>query len=464
MIILNPEFHRNLWLKFSPFKLIAMPIVVAGYIFLFTAGNHDVTPEMYFMPAASLGFAVLFLFGNYEAANALSSEIKNNTWDFQKMSAIGPWQLAIGKLFGATSYVWYYAIPLIMIMAYSYLDYFNGSTQRDLYVFVIALVLSGIFGHAAALLISLQGLKVERMRAVIPLFVGIIVSYFSFSTIVGYGWMEGGMASAHKTVEWHGIEIAKSSFDLYSLLFFLFWVFIAIQRLIREELQYQNAPLVWMAFVASTAFYFAGQYDGSYLFRKVSTSGMQYVVAFFVCAALLYMKVIEAARDLSAYKRWLNAIEQKDWFSAYVDMPRWVATLCLALPLMIFASASVAQSDFDDKRFSFLYLMLGVLLFTLRDGLFMHGILLGKKSRHARFKVLFYYFLVYFLLIAMTYEFISIESGRDFFDSMTKDSGAIQFFLPTGVDGFSKSCLPVVVQCGLAGWFLKYRLDKLNKE
>ena len=42
-----------------------------------------------------------------EAADSVLDEVNDNTWDFQKLSALSPWSLAFGKLFGSTIYCWY---------------------------------------------------------------------------------------------------------------------------------------------------------------------------------------------------------------------------------------------------------------------------------------------------------------------------------------------------------------------
>ncbi|MGN7503328.1 MAG: hypothetical protein ACTHPO_10145 [Alphaproteobacteria bacterium] len=455
MIILNPEFHRNLWLKFSPFRLAAMPVFLIGYLYLMGLWNGGLDAGL-FHATMPICFVILGIFGTYEAAHALSSEIKGNTWDFQKMSAIGPWQLVFGKLFGATSYAWYFGLPLLVVMALSYPEDAFGRNTPPVWVFLVASVLSAVFGHASALLTSLTSIHNERMRVIVPLLIGMMVAQWAFQVIIGFEWI-----TSNGRAQWYGIELSQTSFDLYSVLFVLFWVVIGLQRLIRLELQYKNAPLVWMAFVATAAVYVAGLYpQGKDPIFAQFNKGMPYLIAFTVIVGFVYVKMLESARDIMPYKRCLAAWRGKDWAQLYMDVPRWAVTLCFALPLLIILPFLFPAED-GKVHFSVFNLGFGMLLFTLRDGLVLHALLLGQKMRFVSFKVLFYYFLVYFFGVSMT-----LGDVFDFDSAFWKNilyGGGLAVFLPTGVGGFFNSCGPVILQCGAAGWFLHYRLKRFAK-
>ena len=455
MIILNPEFHRNLWLKFSPFRLAAMPVVLIGYLY-FAGLWNDNSGENLFHFTMPFAFIVLGIFGTYEAAHALSTEIKGNTWDFQKMSAIGPWQLVFGKLFGATSYAWYFGLPLLLIMALNYPDNAFGRNTPSVWVFLAASILSAVFGHASALLTALTSIHNDRMRVIVPLFIGMVMANWSFQAVMGFDWF-----SSSGKMHWHGLEINQTSFDLLSVLFVLFWVVVGLQRLIRVELQYKNTPLVWMAFVFTAAVYVAGLYpQGMDMTWRGLDQGMPYLIAFWVVVSLLYVKMLESSRDIMPYKRCLAAWQAKDWAQLYIDIPRWAATLFFALPLLVLLPF-VFKGDAGEIEFSVFNLGLGMLLFTLRDGLVLHGFLMGQKQRFVSFKICCYYFFVYFLTISFTLD-DAFVSGSAFRDKILY-GGGLSMIMPTGVGGFFNSCGPVMVQCGLAGWFLYHRLQRFNK-
>src|SRR5690606_10106396 len=73
-------------------------------------------PSTLIAPVMVMFCAFCSVLGTYQASMAFREEIRNNTWDFQRMSSIGPWQLAGGKFLGVTSYAWYVGILLLVVV------------------------------------------------------------------------------------------------------------------------------------------------------------------------------------------------------------------------------------------------------------------------------------------------------------------------------------------------------------
>ncbi len=121
---LTPEFHRNLWLRVSPFRLAAVPVVIALMVWIaFNLSTSGSLAESLMNASLTGYFFVTLVWGTYEAAAALPNEVKDKTWDFQRMSPLSPGQLAFGKLFGSTSFVWYIGAILLAIFVCSYSQY-----------------------------------------------------------------------------------------------------------------------------------------------------------------------------------------------------------------------------------------------------------------------------------------------------------------------------------------------------
>ncbi len=111
---MNPEFKRNLWLTFSTLRLIGMPAVLA-LIFL-AAGMNTELSQMGSV-AVTLFVGIVWLWGSKNAAAAMGDELRDHTWDQQRMSALSPWEMTWGKLFDATLYNWYGgALCLLMLL------------------------------------------------------------------------------------------------------------------------------------------------------------------------------------------------------------------------------------------------------------------------------------------------------------------------------------------------------------
>ena len=143
---MNPELLRNLWLEASPFRLA----LIAGFLLLIPMApaqamtTHGAAQALYWF------FAVLW--GTRSAALSVVAEIRERTWDSQKLSSIGPWRMVWGKLFGATAANWFGALVCLpFILAPMARE--AGITSALLYG--VILLSLGIFAQAVALLSSL---------------------------------------------------------------------------------------------------------------------------------------------------------------------------------------------------------------------------------------------------------------------------------------------------------------------
>jgi hypothetical protein len=104
MTLRNPELRRYAWLELSTHRLVALPLVLA--IIFFVA--DQMKGAMAVASAAVFIYVLLIaMWGGHKAAEAMLDEINDNTWDYQRLSALSPDSLAIGKLVGSTLYTWY---------------------------------------------------------------------------------------------------------------------------------------------------------------------------------------------------------------------------------------------------------------------------------------------------------------------------------------------------------------------
>ena len=114
----NPELQRNLWLEITPYRLVSMPLIIAAvaYLAFVSDGYHLGTS----VASATVGlfFVISLIWGTKLAAETVMNEIRDHTWDGQRMSVLTPWELTCGKLFGSTLYTWYGgAICLVLYLA-----------------------------------------------------------------------------------------------------------------------------------------------------------------------------------------------------------------------------------------------------------------------------------------------------------------------------------------------------------
>ena len=113
---MNPEFERNVWLELTPRRTLMM----AGLLVLiFFAASLAEGVEWGPSGVASLLYYVLVVvWGSRNAAMSVVGEIRDRTWETQRLSSLSAATMTWGKLFGSTIYNWLGgAICLVVIMA-----------------------------------------------------------------------------------------------------------------------------------------------------------------------------------------------------------------------------------------------------------------------------------------------------------------------------------------------------------
>src|SRR5271168_1286252 len=102
---MNPEFRRNLWLEMTPRRIALMTGVLALAFFAAAlSGGSDYRPASV---AEALYYFIVVLWGSRNAAMSVVGEIRDRTWDSQRLSSLGAGQMTWGKLFGSTIYNWH---------------------------------------------------------------------------------------------------------------------------------------------------------------------------------------------------------------------------------------------------------------------------------------------------------------------------------------------------------------------
>ena len=108
---LNPEFRRNLWIELRLHRLLAMPIMV-GLVAALTLSLDESYEILRYIALAGF-YGVVYIWGSRRAAAAVADEVNARTWEMQRMSALGAWQMTWGKLFGSTAFVWYAGLMIL---------------------------------------------------------------------------------------------------------------------------------------------------------------------------------------------------------------------------------------------------------------------------------------------------------------------------------------------------------------
>lgn len=507
--IASPEFSRQLWLKFSPLRLLLVPVALLCIIY----SHYMIYNEEWTIILAErllwVYFAAVAVVGNHEAANMMREEVRANTWDMQRMTPHGPAALSFGKLFGATSYIWYVALPVLVIALALYhvrvmplqeptfsrvprMHMHIPDVKNSLY-FMFFMIMGGVLGHAAAFLVSLDGMvgKIEtdprnrRPRAVAAFLVGFGISWLLINRI-GMEMMERGGQVSHafrffKTVNWYNLSLPAEKLLVFGALFFLFWVCVGIYRLTRAEMMYPQTPVCWFLGVGAMALFLGGlAFDPQMASRgSIFEDYREYAFPFYVFSftlAATYYAMFAGASDLRRYGRMAEAFKAGNLRRFFENMPQWMASLvwvCCAYVFVIYTVRLPVENmgALFVKPGMYVTLATTLVLFALRDGLAMHVITALSSSASQKFERGGYYVFVYFLLPAVhlavvlkgmhvsPLRFLGIAQGQS-------DFHPVMFFgwyYPNIFPGFVNGILPVLVQIvfiGIVYLVLRVRDDK----
>jgi ABC-type Na+ efflux pump permease subunit len=156
-MITNPEFKRNLWQELTRERLIAMPIILASifWISYLQSGTSAIISvqsgsSAIISTAQFIMMLLLVVWGSGLAADAIFVEIRDHTWEAQRMTPLGPFKMTWGKLLGSTIFVWYGA--LICVIAILASNNYMGQIANPTFWFELFYYLfTGILVQALAL-------------------------------------------------------------------------------------------------------------------------------------------------------------------------------------------------------------------------------------------------------------------------------------------------------------------------
>jgi hypothetical protein len=342
---MNPELRRNLWLELTEQRVITMTLAVTLII-----GLAIVSGDLFAgaTTAQTLFYGIVILWGTRSAADCVAEEIIARTWDFQRLSAIHPWTMVWGKLLGATSLAWLGgAMCLTVVLYHSALTLGPAALIRDL-IYYLGI---GLFAHAVAMMASLVAIRraLTRNRFGVflyqcaGLFAALVVwriwqSIDPNSLMSMFGASAGGFLL--EAIDWWGLSIPTATFYVASLIAFAAWTLTANYRLMRAELQVQNGPLVWLAFLAFIAVYAAG-FDGwqQWSPSPAASMGLRALQATLALGVFVYVMALVEPKDVVTYRRVGRAFMRLHLVQFVWHLPRWIYAL-----LATFAAGGLAAA------------------------------------------------------------------------------------------------------------------------
>ena len=367
----NPEFRRNLWMELSVYRLIGMPLVLGAlFVLIYVLSTDD--PFKAIVPyTLTLYSLIIFLWGTRQSAESVISEVRDRTWDQQRMSSIGPWSMTWAKLLGSTIFPWYGGLLCLLVYSILTIGVPEERTLNTVGLFVVC----GLLSNAVALLISMHSMKKDRIynrsQAAAYLVLGaMIVGPILSSAFKAYG-----------SYTWLGQSFESRNFILTSAALFLGWTVVGIYRLMRTELQMKNGPFIWLGFACFLSLYFSGFMN---VVDARDRTFDRFLTAFLVSAVLAYLMALSERKDPVAFRRLFASYGRKEWSRVLQELPCWLITL-----LPIFASICgmlyAADSFIDPAKpvDGVRLVIIASFLFILRDLGLMLFFNLAKEQKRA---------------------------------------------------------------------------------
>ena len=413
---MNPELRRNLWLQFSPLRLIIAPVAIGVILLLaWLATAHSlrtvaVSAEWFYLLLA-------LLWGTRRAADLVAEEIAGGTWDGQRMSALGAWQMTWGKFIGGISYVWYgagiaYIARFWALALIGPLPWQGEAAYQSLQLLGIALL-----GQSVSFLTSLVLLRKQVMRRRL----GVTLSQFA-------GLAASGAASGHldlsilfrqmPVIDWYGWRFPGYEFALVTLGVFLCWSLFGAYRLMRVELQFRSTPWAWTAFALFMMVYSEGlvyspiRGAAAGLAPWEAATGLApWLIAPFTLAVLLsYAALFLEPKDVVRYRGFWSALGKGNAGRAATLLPQWLPVYAIAAALGITLTATGGFSNLagvprlvgTGLSMEFLpasglrAIPVALVLYLLRDGLVVLFFNFGSRRARADLTAFICLLLVYF--------------------------------------------------------------------
>lgn len=358
---MNPEFQRNLWLELTPLRLV---VLAAGLVLVFfaaaltngPAGPAEVARWGYYF------FAVIW--GTRSASRAVVGEIRERTWDFQRLSSITPASMMWGKLFGATIFAWAGALVCLIVLLADVLNHAGAVAALIQLGYYIAI---GLIAQAASLLASLIAIGRRQGRRQFEAFFYQLIGIAAAAVVVVIADPAGpafGYIPHSDVIAWWNLVLPTQGFLLASLAVFAGWILIGNYRLMRLELKLSNGPWIWLSFLVFVALYVGG-FDAwaSVQLPNADAICRRIYLTALVTAVLAYGNIFLEAKT-PVFFRWFGAeIGHGHVGRAFYRVPRWMAACLLTLALGIALVVRLHMSGWGEDE-AYIGAMLG---FMTRD-------------------------------------------------------------------------------------------------
>ncbi|MFC3148470.1 hypothetical protein [Piscinibacterium candidicorallinum] len=321
----NPEFQRQIWLTWSLTRALVMPALLglaAAAVALAARDAQEAAANL--ARAAVIGFVVVvWLYGSREAGASMVDEIRDRTWDQQRMGALLPWPMTWGKLLGSTSLAWWGGAICAGVYAAAAVQ--AGLAHWPLTL--LTLVAGGVALQALASLLNLHmALFDERLAARGGLWWLLVLALWSFGPI--------SLFSSSAERSWWGLMVNGAALTAASAVLIAGCLVVALWRRTADALAVRQLPWAWPLLSVVLAAWGAG------FGADAADSGkpaLLFTTVVVIAAALTYVVLVSEPNHRTRWAGVLARMAQRDWRKALQQLPLWPASLALVLVAAVLA-------------------------------------------------------------------------------------------------------------------------------
>jgi len=239
---MNPEFKRNLWLEISPARLALMPGVLTLIALLAVAMSEHNPRDNLFIACTVLFTGLAVGWGSLLVMSSINNEVTERTWDQQRLSALTPWQMAWGKLFGSTAYAWYGALlcAVVAVLAASTLP---GFLSRCVWMLAGAIGAVALHAWLMASRLHTLDLRTEKSSSTAGRLFGLFMALQTLPAI--FMLMRNPTDDAFSPGLWWSLGLPLPVQLLVQVAFMLALGLLALWRSMGKQLMVRSTPWAW---------------------------------------------------------------------------------------------------------------------------------------------------------------------------------------------------------------------------
>lgn len=297
------------------------------------------------------------VWGSHRAGDSMLDELRGRTWDLQRLSALDPWSMTWGKLFGATIMPW---IAGLISLAVYFITRQGPTTLERLQV-VATCVAGAILIQALSLIGGLVGARYDKHAK------SSLTSWAALGALVLLSIYFSIYYRSSGVIDWYGYAYDRFNFLSASVTALSAWIAFGAYRLMCVELAVATRPWAWIAFVSYLTIYFSGGFVSS---PWPLSQSLSIVAAMGLVVGIggTYVSAFALYRDPLTFRRLKTYAKARRWRRFLEETPIWIVSMGIAAVFTIGCAALHFAPHYSSERIETVgFSAVVIWLYALRD-------------------------------------------------------------------------------------------------